>query len=373
MNKTTQRAFIFAGLLALPLLAAAQNWSGATKKAPPAPPVVVAKVESGGIQAKLWYSGGLQSRDEADLAAENEGLIIEIAEVGERVEAGAVVVRMDDALLVEELRAERANIAGHAARLEFLKRETARLEELIKNNNAALSRYEERQSEFRMSRADHAASLARSRRIQELIKRMTVVAPYAGVVQRHYVEAGEWAGKGDPLLGFVGSERLEVRVGVAAHVLPHISVGDTLTVKVDNVDYAATLRAIVSAADLDTRLFELRLDMPAHIGLPGRLVSVAAPIATKRDALLVPEDALVIRGDKVKVFIVGEDMVARAVPVVPGLSSNARVAVTGALRAGQKVVVRGGERLRDGVKVRFVGTEKSRDTKAKETPVDGKS
>ena len=372
MNKTTHLACIFAALLALPLLAAAQH-SGATKKAPPAPPVVVAEVESGGVQAKLWYSGGLQSRDEADLAAESEGLVVEVAEIGERVEAGAVVVRLDDTLLSEELRAERANITGHAARLEFLERDTARLGQLIKNNTAALSRYEERQSEFRMASAEHAASQARARRIQELIHRMTVVAPYAGVVQRRHVEVGEWAGKGDALLGFVGSERLEVRVGVAAHVLSHIRVGDAMTVKVDDVDYSATLRAIVAAADHDTRLFELRLDMPAHIGLPGRLVSVAVPVETKRDAVFVPEDALVIRGDSVKVFIVGKDMAARAVPVVPGLSSGARIEVVGDLQAGQKVVVRGGERLRDGVKVRFVEPVKSRGTKAQTSPGNGKS
>ena len=59
-------------------------------------------------------------------------------------------------------------------------------------------------------------------------------------------------------------------------------------------------------------------------------------------------------------FVVGADMIARQVPVQLGISDiDGFVEVSGALAAGDRVVVRGSERLRPGVTVRDVGQENS--------------
>lgn len=353
-----RRAVLFVLALLLATVVAAQNWSGATRQKPPATPVSVAEVERGEIQTQLWHSGGLRSRDEANLAAEFGGAIVEMRSTGDTVAKGGVVVRMDTALLEQDLNVELANIKSHAARIEFLDRETARLRQLIQNNNAAVSRYEERLAELRMTRAAKSASQARAERTREMIRRMTIVAPYTGIVRRRHAEVGEWVDKGKMLVDFVGLERLEVSVAVTAQALPHIEIGDILTTKIDKVDHSATVRAIVAAAD-DTRLFGLRLDVDSDIGLAGQMAHVSVPISSPREALLVPEDALVIRGDGVKVFIVSDEMIARGVPVRVGLSRAARIEVIGDLEVGQKVVVRGAERLRDGMEVRFIETPKS--------------
>ena len=336
----------------------AQNWSGESKRKPPAPPVVVDTVKSGQIQARLWYSGNLRSRDFAELATEDEGRVAEIVEVGSRVEKGEVIARLDDTLLAQDLNVELADVASNEARLEFLKRETERLKELVKNNNAAVSRYEERLSEMKMAQAARKASQARAQRTKELLRRITIVAPYKGIVQQRYVEVGEWVDKGNSLVRFVGSGRLEVSVGVTAQALSFISPGDTLTVRINKEYHLGTVHAVVPAAAADTRLFDLRLDVPSTVGLAGQMVNVAVPVDTPRHALLVSEDALVIRGDGIKVFVISDDLIARSVPVRTGLSQGAQVEVFGDLQVGDKVAVRGSERLRDGAQVRLINIDK---------------
>ena len=342
------------GLVAASVAALAGGHKGKGAMKPPAPPVVVAEVTRDRLQAQLWHSGSIESRDEAALSAESDGRMVLIAEVGDRLAPGAPVARLDDTLLSQDWSVQLAEIESQKARIRFLERETGRLAKLTKSNNAALSLYEERRSEWEVAKAALAAARAHAARAEELVRRMTIAAPFAGVVKTRAVEVGEWVKQGDMVASFVGTGRLEVRVGVPAKALAYIARGETLTVNVEGRKNPAVVRAIVPAASGETRLFDLRLDIAATAALPGQLVRVGVPVGTARDALLVPEDALVIRESGIGVFVVGDDMVARRVDVQTGLSSDARIEVFGNLREGQKVVIRGGERLRAGTAVRFI-------------------
>ena len=80
----------------------------------------------------------------------------------------------------------------------------------------------------------------------------------------------------------------------------------------------------------------------------GQLVSANVPLRTSEDTLAVHRDALILRQDGTYVYRVGEDSAAHRVSVVPGESVGKMVAVRGDLKAGDRVVIRGGESLTDG-------------------------
>ena len=335
--------------------------TGATKpKETPAIPVVVAEVVRGQMQTQVWYSGSAESRDVANLSTESEGRIVDVAEIGTQIKLGDVVARLDDSLLNQSLNEAQANIESMSARVVFLERETERLQKLMKNSNAAVSRYEEMRAELKVARAERVAARARAEHEREMVHRMKITAPFDGVVKQRYAELGEWAGKGDPILRFIGVERMEIHVGVSKKALAHVKIGDVLTILAQQQEFPATVRVVLPVADLETRLFELRLDIePRAALLPGQLVRVSVPLSATRDALIIPEDALVIRGDGISVFVINDKMIARRIPVRTGLSHNAYVEVIGSIEAGQKIVVRGGERLREGLKVRFIDNQAS--------------
>ena len=107
---------LLAALLAAPAIA--QNTKG-----PPPAPVVVALAESRLLAPVTWYSGTVISRNQARVAAEVEGRLEWVAEVGATVSEGDVVARLDDALLRQSL-AEGEAVATRRTRPAHLSRRT---------------------------------------------------------------------------------------------------------------------------------------------------------------------------------------------------------------------------------------------------------
>ena len=323
--------------------------------AQPVPPVVTASIVRGKVQSTLQFSGTLVSLNEARLSAEAEGRVIGVADVGTRFFKDEVIAWLDDTLMQQVLVENQAEVQSRKERLRFLQNEVRRLQKLAKSNNAAISLLEETQANLGVTRSELAAASARVAQTREKIRRLRIAAPFAGVISEVYTETGEWLSVGDSIVDLVDTEALEVETHVSANVLAHISVGDLIEVKTGNGVYKTRLQVIVPVGDRMSRLFELRLTPNETIGPPGLAVQVFLPVTSSRDGLLAPEDALIIRRDGVSVFRIEADMTASRVPVRVGLSArNGLVEIIGDLEAGNRVVIRGGERLRDGSTVRVV-------------------
>ena len=358
----------FAGAVAAAgiIAATAPSFAQPPQAKMPAMPVVVGAVTESEVQGRVWHSGNLQSRNEATMASESDGNIVAIAEVGMHFDAGGVMVQLDDTLLKHTLDEHLAEIKNHKARIGFLTRELGRLAQLVKQKNISVNEFEQAQSGLDSARAMLKAATARAGLLQEKIRRMQIKAPFDGVVRTRHASKGEWVKAGDPVVELVGLQPLEIVVRVPANELRFVRHGGVLEVRSDAAqarNHALTqaiVRAVVPVGDEQSRLFELRLDPQGNVGLPGQLVRVAVPVSPLQNKLTVPEDALVIRGDGISVFRVDDSMVAQRVPVRAGASYGGRVEVNGSLQPGDKVVIRGGERLRNGMPVRLAQPRKDR-------------
>jgi len=231
----------------------------------------------------------------------------------------------------------------------------ARLGKLAQSSNAAISLLEETQSELGVSRSELAAAKARIAQTEERIRRMKVLAPFNGVISNSHINVGEWISEGTAVADLVDADSLEIQAYISSDVLPYIDIGDTIDVEVDDRLHKTTLHTIVPVGDDTSRLFELRLRLNGRFGQAGLPVRVFIPAAPPRQSLLVHEDALVIRHNGISVFRIGDDLTAAQLPVKVGLSANnGLIEINGKLNVGDKVVIRGGERLRDGQKVQVV-------------------
>ena len=336
---------------------ATDKWSGATGKpaAPPKMPVTVSKVVQKQLQKQLWFSGSIISRQRASLAAESPGRVITVAEVGDRFKTDEIIAQFDDTLLQKTLLEYQATGASRRSQIQFLQNEVNRLRALAKDNNAAISKLEETQATLEMEHGALAVNTARLEQTEEKIRRMRIVAPFAGIISERYAELGEWVKEGNPVVKIVNPDDLEIKTSVSEQVLPFINSDSRLTVMIGQQQHTVKIRSIVPVGDSQSRLFELRLETPPAVGRPQQLTRVAAPISSAHDGLVVPEDALIIRHDGISVFTVTSDMTAHRVPVRLGITdNNGWIEVSGALQAGDSVVIRGGERLREGMNVRTV-------------------
>ena len=318
-----------------------------------AKPVVVDVVELRELAPTALYSGEVISNYDARLAAEVEGRLTWVADVGTQAKQGDVLAELDDIFLQKERKEEQAIIQSEQAKLDLHTKDVERYQRLVKENNVAESQLDQSISDQKIASSNIIASEARLSQLNERIARSKLRAPFNGVVTERFAQGGEWAQNGDPLVRLVDVEDPEIQVRVPQTIFPLISVGDILPVLNDGHSIEAKVQTIVPVGTTASRLFELRLQPLTPI-LPGTLVRVVIPTAEPREVLSIDRDALVIRKDEISVFRVDQETTEQ-IPVEVGVGSDRYVEVIGAVDEGDQLVTRGGERLRSGDKVQISG------------------
>lgn len=318
------------------------------------PTVEVATAEAREMTPTMQVAGTVLSRSDATLSAEVEGRLVEVADVGARVAEGDVVARIEDTTLqlrVSELEAE---IARSNARLSFLDAELERVQRLAETNLAAASQIDQTRSERDIAHSDLAVTRSRLAQLQDQIERTRVRAPFPGVVVERVARAGERVGVGARILRIVDPDRLEVVARAPLRYYRYVQAGASLPVEAAGETIDAPLRTVVSVGNEDLHVFELRLDIDRPLPV-GQTVRVTIPTAELRKVLAVPRDALVLRGSGTAVYVVADDGTARRASVSTGIGQGDWIEVAGPVQAGDRVVIRGNERLRDGQEVDVQG------------------
>ena len=336
-------------LLAATLAAGAQAQFGG------AAPVAVDEARITAMAPTMQVAGTVLSREDAFLSAEVEGRLLEIAEVGERFEEDDVLARVEDTRL--QLRAEElaAEIESVEARLNFLEAELARYRQLAADNLASRTQIEQTRSERDVAQGDLRVARARLAQVTDEIERTRIRAPFDGVVAERVVQAGERVSSGSEVMRIYNPENLEVVARAPLSYFRYVQPGDELAVRVNEEITPATLRTLVSQGTEQSHVFELRLDLETRLPV-GQAVRVTVPTADVREVLAVPRDALVLRGSGTSVFVVDDENTARRVNVAVGIGSDNLIEVKGPIQAGDRVVVRGHERLRDGQTIEVITT-----------------
>lgn len=337
--------------------------SAATALAAPGPggratPVMVELARLEFMAPQTWVAGTVISRHQARLSTEVEGKITYIAEVGAQVAEDDVVVKIDSTFVKLKVEEFKAAVERDRANLEFLKADLKRLKRLALQSNASQTRLDRTRADREVARNELRISRSRLKQAREEKRRHFIRAPFAGVVTERFMRRGERPGIGDEVLGMVDSHELEVQARVPLDTLDYVREGDVLTLKVNAEEKQARVRALVAAGDARSRLLDLRLSLTENGWTIGQPVRIALPTAIAKEVLAVPRDALVLRRDGVAVFRVvtdkNADNKAERISVQLGVASGALVEVLGDIKAGDRVVTRGGERLRPGQSVKVL-------------------
>jgi RND family efflux transporter MFP subunit len=291
------------------------------------------------------------SRNDTRLAAQVEGQVTWVAEVGVPLAAGEAAARLDDVLVRAVLVEEQAQVTREQANVEFHQKELQRLAKLAKDNNAALSRLDESRRDLSIARSALSAARSRVTQTREKLVRTAIKAPFAGVVAEQFIQAGEWADPGTAIVRLVDTEALELRARVPVSVLPYIHGNSELQLIVAGRPATGTVRALVPVGDEQSRLFELRLTVDNDSLSAGESARIAIPTADPKSATVIPRDALVLRQNSSSVFRILDDSTADRVNVTIGMADGEFIEVLGDIQPGDRVVIRGGERLRPGQEV----------------------
>ncbi len=319
--------------------------------------VVVVEAELRQLTPLIQVSGTVISRNDARLAAQVEGRVTWMSDIGTHLQAGERAAQLDDVIIRNLLVEAEAGIVREQAEVTFYAAEVKRLRQLAKDSHAAQSRLDQAQRDLSVARSALSAARARGEQAREKLQRTGIKAPFAGVVSDRYIEVGEWAESGTAIVRLVDTAALEVRAWVPLTALPFIHPQAELELTVKGRVTRAQVRTLVPVGDEQSRLYEMRLSLDDGAWSAGQGVRIAIPTAEPQSAVVIPRDALVLRVDGASVFRILEDDTAERISVIPGIADGDWIAVSGGIGSGDRVVVRGGERLRAGDSVSITGLD----------------
>jgi len=319
-------------VLALGLgLAACGGRETSTAAAPPAGPASVVRtaavVRTGG-SGEIAVAGAVRARERAALSARISAAVIQLPyHEGQRVAAGAVVIRLDDT-------AGRAALAAAEAVARAAESDLERTRLLV--DAGATPRRE-------LERAAAAASAAQAQlaAARDGIAYSTLRAPFAGRLSARRVNLGDVVTPGAPLVEVEGEGGFEVQATVAHELATSLRPGARLKALVDGqaVPLGATVTAIAPSGDATTHRVELTADLPDAPGLrAGLFARLLVPAAVGESRLTVPATALLERGGLAGVFVVDAGR-ARLRWAAPGAGEGERVEIRAGVTAGERVVV----------------------------------
>ncbi|MEL0096962.1 MAG: efflux RND transporter periplasmic adaptor subunit [Planctomycetaceae bacterium] len=202
------------------------------------------------------------------------------------------------------------------------------------------------------------SQLAVIRSLEEQLKRHTIVSPFNGFVTIKHSEQGQWVTRGEVVVQIIKLDEVDIVVNVTAEHVSKLGLGDQVRIDVPNVRdelVFGKVFAIVPQADVQSRTFPVKIRVKNEIGKAGpvfkagMLARVQLPVGQAKKMLMAPKDAVVLNGNKRTVFVVdSETNVVNEVAVELGVSNGDMIEVSGSIKAGQQVVIRGNERLRSG-------------------------
>lgn len=325
----------------------------------PASPVRVDAVKSMQIAPRMWTAGTVISRDDARIAAEVNGRITRIAEVGDFIELDQLIAVIDDKRLKLQQQEASSNVKSLTTRIGFLKKELARTNKLATSKLTSQTAVDEVRSNYEIALTDRDAAQARLALIDDKLDKTHITAPFSGYVTERLKVPGENVSDGTAVVRLVGLDNLEIEASGPLRYVGFIKKGMELDVKNFDSKTTATLRSLVSIGANESRQFIMRLDFNQDGWLPGLPVRVAIPTDEFSERLVVPRDALVLRRDGSYVFRIKDDNTAERVHVTTSIADGTVIAVSGDIKPGDRVVIRGSERLRPGqaVKVLTEATE----------------
>lgn len=320
------------------------------------PPAIVQVEEAVNIEIApfIWVAGTVIGRFDSKIAAEVEGTLETVLEVGDRITENGSVAKVDDKtyrLAVDEIQTE---VKPIETRVAFYKREAARLEKLAKQNNAAKNQLDETEADRDEALAEIRVVKARLALARDDLNRTNVLAPFTGVVVERFKSPGERVEAGEQIIRLIDTERVEVQARIQQISFAHIRAGDTLKIKGPTGEKEGIVRTVIPVGDDISRLYEIRVEFDGNDWPVGLAVEVAAPVNKAKKVIAVPRDALVIRQSGVIVYRINAGNKAEPVPIKTGISNATHIEVVGDINESDSIVIRGNERLRPGQTVQII-------------------
>ena len=355
---------VHVALAVLMLLVALSACSPQTETAAPQPrPVRTATVEQREAGASTTLTGRIEAEDEVALAFRISGRVLENnRKLGDRIEAGQVVARLESQNERNTLRAAQANLIASQGQLTQARNHFERQDTLLKQGWTTRANHDQAKQALQTAESQVDAAEAQVKTAYDLVSFTELKADAPGVVTAVGPGAGEVVQAGQMIVRVARRDGRDAVFDVPAQVLRTAPSDPRITVSLTDDPKVMTtgrVREIAPQADPVTRTFAVKVglnDPPRAMLLgatvTGRMEGDSVPVID------IPATALTKFNSQPAVWIVDPSNHTVSIRNVDVLRYDpARVAVSGGLTTGEVIVTAGVQALHPGQKVRLLGSE----------------
>lgn len=333
-----------------------------------------------GAAQNLSLPGTLQGFVQAPIAARASGYVRRwTRDIGSRVERGELLAEIETPELDQQLSQGSAARAQAASSLGLATSTRERWEALRQKDAVSQQELDERRSNESQANANLAAADANVDRLRQLAGFKRVTAPFSGVIIRRNIDVGDLidAGGARPLFVLAQTDMLRIYVNVPQAYAHLVKPGQAVAVtqaELRGRSFQGEVARTSGAIDTATRTMQVEVTLPNKEGLlmPGAFVQVSLPLAAG-DSLTIPTNALMIRGEGMRVATVDANGVVKLKPVRIGRNFGESVELLDGAAPKDQLVLNPSDSLADGDKVTVAPDAPAKGAPAKAAPAKEKS
>ena len=343
---------------------------GAEEEEKTARAVEVMTVGESEIASQFAYTGKAAASKQVSIVPTVPGKVTDFNyDVGDEVNAGAVLFTIDTVDLNNSLRAAEAGynvskLARDNAKNTYENNKLLYDEEIISK-----AEYDQIKYAYEAAEAQLASTQVQLDTLKKSISDCSVTAPLTGVVTQRNVEIGGFASSASPAYVVMDLSVIKVEVGVSEQVLNTINIGDKVDVTmtaVSELPLEGTVSTVSPAAG-NTGMYTVKVELDNADGIikAGMMAEVNFTAEKAEDAIVLPRNAVITKEDETQVYVV-ENGVAKKVHVELGIEAADTIEITKGLKLGDDVVTKGQTYISDGEEVNVVNAEAKTEDKTEE-------
>ena len=309
----------------------------------------------------LEVAGTIRASQTSQLASQATGNILEVrAHEGDRVQRGQVLAIIDDAL--PRAAVDRAMAGESAAQQEVAAAESdlvlaqstlARYQTLYDRKSVSPQEFDEVKARCQaalahrdMTRASQAQAKATLAQAHASLSYTRILAPFDGVITEKKADPGMLANPGLAVFTIEGLGHYRLEVAINENDLRYVRMAEQVLVVVDafgTSQQKGRVVQIVPVADSASRSFLVKIELPPDTRLRSGLFGRAQFSRGNRPSLLIPQTAVVERGQLQGVYVLDENRIANLRYITLGKAAGSVVEVLAGLQEGERLVAKPGE------------------------------
>jgi len=305
------------------------------------------------------FAGTVQASERVNLSTKLMGQITYLpVEEGQQVRKGQTLVRIKSAGLQAKKAQAQAMLTEAQAALSMATKDHARISRLFESQSATQKEMDDINAHLEMAKARVAAAEQMQREVQENLGYAEIKAPFDGYVVRKMVQSGDMANPGMPLMTVEAPAAYKVVAKVPENEVTNLQIGDEVQVSIEaleNETFTAAITRINPAGDYRGGQFEVTVQLqPTTEQVRALKSGLFASVMLKKGSeqrIMLPEEALVQRGQLLGLYAVNEQGEAMLRWIKTGKRYGGQVEVLSGLAAGEQYITDYEGKIADGVPV----------------------